>query len=46
VGVVHSLVTNSLYFEASTLNLVDVPVERARSIRSGEDVLAHEDAPE
>jgi len=46
MGVVHSLVADSLYFEASTFDLVDVPVEGAGGIRSGEDVLAHEDAPE
>ena len=46
VSVMNSLVSYSLNLEATTFNLVNVPVERARGVCSWEDVLTHEDAPE
>ena len=41
-----SLIANSLHFETTTFNLVDVPAKRARRIGAREDVFSHEVAPD
>ena len=45
VSIVGTLVTNSLDFKTTTFNLVDIPVEGAGSISTGENVFTHEDSP-
>jgi len=46
VSVMDSLVSSCLDFEATSLNLVNVPVKRAWSISSREDIFAHENTPD
>ena len=45
VSVMDTLVSNSLNFKASAFDHVNVPVERARGLCSGEDVHTHENTP-
>ena len=44
--VVNTNGVNALDFETSTLELVDSPAKRSRSVSTGEDVLVHEKTPD
>ena len=44
--VVHAEDIDVLDFEAGRLNLVDDPTKGARGVRTGEDILVHEEAPD